>query len=171
MRIIRNNKSYEVMPIDGYHGYYSITQCGKVFTHNRSRFLSTKLNQDGYVQVVLFKRGKRKVFLVHRLVGYAFIDNPENKPQINHINGIKVDNRKENLEWCTIQENITHSIDMGLKKSSLGEDHGISKLTNKQVLDIHEQLSNGIKQIALVKKYKVGRGTISDIKLGKTWSW
>lgn len=78
-------------------------------------------NKDGYY-IIRFLDKKTKAFLVHRLVGRTFIPNPFNKPQINHKNGIKTDNRVENLEWVTPKENTDHAIKNGL----------FSKLNNKK---------------------------------------
>ena len=70
----------------------------------------------------------------HRLVAICFIPNIENKPQVNHINGIKDDNRLVNLEWCTNSENQIHAIKNNLTNANTSENHHNSKLTNKEVL-------------------------------------
>lgn len=96
--------------IKGYSNYL-ITMCGKIYSNKRKRFLTLIKNEEGYLRVYLIDDNRnRKGLLVHRLVAENFIPNPNNKPQVNHINMIRDDNQINNLEWVTNSENIIHSI-------------------------------------------------------------
>lgn len=107
----------------GYEGLYLIDSLGNIVScprQNGSRFvnqykiLGTKTNKFGYKEVALSKDGKTKTVLLHRLIAIHFVDNPHNLPCVNHKNGIKTDNRIENLEWCTKSQNTKHAYDNNL---------------------------------------------------------
>ncbi len=99
-------------PIEGYSNYM-ISDEGKIRNVNRTSRHSVR-EKGGYFVTDLYKNGKRKTARVHRLVAEAFIPNPENKPEVNHLNGNKKDNRVLNLEWTTKQENMRHAAANGL---------------------------------------------------------
>lgn len=112
-----------VKDVKGYEGLYLIDSLGNVVscprvqgTHfvNKYRIIGTKTNRLGYKEVALCKDGKMKTVLLHRLIALHFIENPDNLPCVNHKNGIKADNRLENLEWCTKSQNTKHAYDNNL---------------------------------------------------------
>ena len=101
--------------VKGYEGLYQVSNTGKVKSLKRHIILKPSLNPKGYLHIVLYKNAKSKAGIIHRLVAEAFIPNLENKPQVNHINGIKTDNNADNLEWCTNGENQKHAFALGLQ--------------------------------------------------------
>lgn len=94
--------------IIGYEGLYAITSCGRVWSYKRKMFLKPAPDKDGYLTVMLYKDKKRKNLKIHRLVGQAYIPNPDNKPQIHHIDEDKTHNYISNLCWVTGIENCNY---------------------------------------------------------------
>lgn len=107
MYFINENQTLtvELRDIKGYEGLYAISADGKVYGYKRKKFLTQHPIGRGYLKVSLCKDGEMKNFLIHRLVAEAFLSNPNNLPQVNHINEDKSDNRVENLEWVSAKEN------------------------------------------------------------------
>jgi len=157
---------------------YDCSNMGNIRTHNWKGSKQTKVMKpaydgSGYLRTVLIRDdGKYHTIKVHRIVGQTWVSNPHNKPEINHINGIKDDNRAENLEWVTRQENNAHAQENGLQYVLKGEEIGNSILKEEQVIEIREYVKSAPKYYgrkALAKKYGVSEGTIKDIVSGKTW--
>ncbi|WP_299116901.1 HNH endonuclease [uncultured Winogradskyella sp.] len=112
-----------MVDIKGFEGLYAVNKKGEVYSFVSNKYLSLIGKKDWYQTVTLCKEKIKYVSLVHRLVAKTFIPNPENKPCVNHKNGIKSDNRVINLEWCTFSENSLHAIKTKLKIIKKGKDH------------------------------------------------
>ena len=160
---------------------YLISNKGRIKILSTLEDKKVFVKDDGYIATTLGD-GKQSYKYVHRLVAEAFIKNKHNKPQVNHINGIKGDNRAENLEWVTPDENIRHAIDTGLLKYkkkekeiknsrySLGEEVNGSKLTPEEVIEIRVLWElREFKQVELAEKFGVDNSTINDIIRRKRW--
>jgi hypothetical protein len=144
---------------------YGISRDGEVINYKLNRKLTPQKESKGYVHVILYKNGRGKTNRIHRLLSEAYIENVNNYPMVNHINGIKTDNRIENLEWCTSSQNNKHAYRIGLK-SGTGEKNPASKLTEAQILEIRNS-SLSKKELAVL--YNVGYHTIYDIIKRKNW--
>lgn len=116
-------------PIENYNSLYEVNEKGEIrslyhwnghkYEKRKKPYILKQTNTTtGYKKVELAKDGKKKSLRVHRLVATAFIPNPMNKPYINHIDGNRINNCVENLEWCTQHENVVHAYETGLNKIS-----------------------------------------------------
>lgn len=170
--------------IEGYKGDYQISTFGRIKSFlkktrnssgeivwvksNKGVIINPSKTGSGYIQATLFKNGQRKYPLVHRLVAKTFIPNPENKPQVNHKNGIKDYNYAINLEWVTHKENAEHASLNNMYPS--GENNSMSKLNPEIVKSIRRDYkSGGITYKDLSEKHNVCIATIGNIINNKIW--
>ena len=160
---------------------YLISNKGRIKILSTLEDKKVFVKDDGYIATTL-GNGKQSYKYVHRLVAEAFIKNKHNKPQVNHINGIKGDNRAENLEWVTPAENIRHAIDTGLlkykkkekeiknSKYSLGEEANGSKLTPEKVIEIRVLWEyREYRQTELADMFNVDPRTINHVITRRQW--
>jgi hypothetical protein len=163
--------------VKGYEGIYQISSLGRLkvklkfrkYRDYNEKILNPTKDKDGYLRTALTKDNKKQMKTIHRLVAETFLENNLNYPVVNHINGIKDDNRVENLEWCSVLQNNLHAIKLGFKKSPNGEKHHMCKISSKEVLEIKENKDN-LFQRQLAVKYNISQTQISRILNNKRWN-
>lgn len=154
-------------PISNYENY-QVSNYGRVrnVKNGKQKILKPQLIKSGYEIVGLSVNSKSVSKTVHRLVAIAFINNIENKPQVNHINGVKTDNRVENLEWNTVSENTKHAFNfLGIITNGIKS----RKIPVDKINDIKKLHSLGKTQKEISKIYEVHQSTISYIINNKTY--
>lgn len=166
--------------IPRFEGCYQVSNLGNVrsFLTGHKGFRkepvlrSLSLTHDGYKRVRLLANGMDVTTRVHRLVAELFVPNPEGKETVNHIDGNKLNNRADNLEWADRHEQLEHAYKMGLKKAARGCDNYQSKLTPEQVQAIradYKKHSRQFSSVKLGKKYGVSHRAILLIVKGETY--
>lgn len=150
--------------IIGYEGLYEVSNLGNVKSLNyhrtgQEKLLSPAFDKDGYLRVLLSKNGDRKHYLVHRLVAHAFLPNPLNLPEVNHIDKNKLNNNVDNLEWCDRQYNQDYSLAKQVLQYDLSGNY---IATWKSTNEIERQLgfSHGHISACCLGKYKTMYGYI-----------
>lgn len=149
-------------------GVSIIDSIGRVQCH-REKILKKSYYSNGYERVRICVNGCGKDLLAHRILAILFIPNPDDKSEVNHINGTKADNRLDNLEWVTPKENSKHSLQNGLAIS--GSRSHFSKLTEVDVIEIRRLLSLNITGRKIAKMFSVSPSLISNINTNKKWQF
>lgn len=142
--------------VKGYEGCYQVSSFGRV--RREGHIIKGCLAANGYLVLNLSMHGKEKTSTIHRIVAKAFIPNPENKVQVNHINGDKTDNRVENLEWVTKSENAIHSLYV------LRNTHGVVGTKLIECIETKEIFPSAV---VAHKKYNITPGHIRDAATGR----
>lgn len=164
------------LPVKDYEGLYYVSSEGRLrSSHSNNKGVGWKIVKGAtvdreYIKVKLIKDHIYKQVSLHRLVATTFIPNPKNKPQVNHKNGNKHDNRVENLEWVTQSENILHSYKTGLKKPMRGVKNWCAKITEADVLMIRKLAIEGQTPTQISKSYPINDATVSKIIHKQIWS-
>ena len=136
--------------IEGYENLYAISSKGRCWSYKTNKLLKEIINNDGYLRFSLFKDGKQKRYLAHRLVAKSFVDNPNEYPEINHINENVKDNCVENLEWCTHKQNINYGsrnkkVSLALKNNQ----NSAKRVQNIDTLKIYDSLTKAKKETGI----------------------
>jgi len=197
--------------VNGFDGLYSVSEKGEIYSHpkeskyvnhngmilkpiNDNGMILKPINDNGYLVVSLHKNKKQTKSLIHRIVAESFLPNPYNLPEVNHIDGNKLNNNVENLEWCTSKYNSVHAQRLGLNviseknkkvssenmkkwnNSKKGKEHCLRngrsrrKLSEKQIHDIlHQCKVVGKSAYSICKEYGVSKPTILRIVRGETY--
>lgn len=153
--------------IKGYEGLYTIREDGLVTTIATGNERRAKDDGHEYLRIGLNKDGVCSKHYLHRLLAEAFIDNPESKRTVNHVDGNKRNNSVDNLEWATYSENNQHAHDNGLTKAPKAH----MKLDESDARLIKELKSAGMTNTLMAKLFGVSQVSISQIVTGKTFKY
>ena len=167
--------------IKGYPNY-KVSNLGRIKSRKRyatvgsggkrvvnERILKEHITPTGYCNATLRLNNKQHTKSFHRLVLLAFVPNPHNKRTVNHINGVKTDNRVENLEWATHQENSIHAHKLGLASYKKGECNPTAKLKDCEVVEIIKLFSSNLTTKKIAEMYNISQWAIKDIKYNRRW--
>jgi hypothetical protein len=159
----------------GYEGIYKVSSCGQIKSCGalrgsvKDKKLKPIMDDKGYCQVSLYKEEKKKNLKIHHIVTASFIGDRGNFV-VNHKNGIKTDNRLENLEYCTARENAIHAFNTGLTKIPVNIFPPTAKLTESDVIKIRKMYSDGVmSRVNLAKIHNVTKESIYNVINNKTW--
>lgn len=148
------------------HPDYEVSSKGNFRHKGTNDILPLGTTHHGYKYVMLDCEQEH----AHRMVAKAFIPNTKNKPQVNHINHVRDDNRIENLEWVTFSENIKKAWEAKRFANVIGENHYSTSLTESDVRDIRERLENGETGVSIAERYDICSATVTGIKNGRVWA-
>lgn len=156
--------------IPAFGGRYEASEHGEIRHSLNKNIRKARLNKFGYLQMNFSRNdgtGKSDTVLIHRLIALTFIPNPDNLPEVNHIDGNKQNNNVDNLEWCDKSENQLHAHRLGLSYVYHGEKHPCAKFTNEQAKQIRKLYNEEhISQQKIADFFNVSQSTIGRIIRG-----
>jgi len=162
--------------IQGYEGLYEVSNYGRfksllrVSYRNKDIIMKQTVHDSGYLIIGLNFGKKQKVFRTHRIVASHFCEKKDGCDIVNHVNGIKTDNRASNLEWTTNSGNMIHAFAMGLHKTKVGKESNFAILKESDVISIRNKYKEGsFTQKQLGEIFNVSRPCISLIVNNKNW--
>lgn len=171
-------KQIQDLPVD----FYYVSSEGRIKTidhmdslgrYKKGHIVRQSFDKYGYKRLTFhLVIDGREIFFnrsIHREVAKAFLPNPKNYKQVNHIDGNKEHNNVANLEWCSAKQNVQHSIRTKLRKT--GEDTRQARFTNAEVLEIRNMLANGISQAQIARHYGCPYSTIKNIVRKRCWNY
>jgi hypothetical protein len=172
-------------PIKGFEQFYEASNLGRIKSigrivhqthmdkYKKERMMTPYLNPKKYLCTKLYDGfDNSKSFTIHKIIALTFLENPNNYIEVNHVDGNKVNNRVDNIEWCSRSHNVRETYRLGLKDPSkyMGSGNKTSKLTEEQVLSIREEYKNkSLNQRQLAIKYNVGNTLIGMIVHNQIW--
>lgn len=164
-------------PVKGYEGLYEVSSLGRIKSliipnyREKEIIMTPTLHGTGYNIIGLTKAGKQKIFRFHRIVAFHFCEKKKGCDVVNHLNGIKTDNKAINLEWTTVSGNTSHSFKMGLQKARMGEESNFSVLNKENILDIRSKYeTKQYTQKELGRLFNISREAVSLIVNRKRWA-
>lgn len=166
----------------GFEGYYQVSNLGRVrsvdriilYKNGRQSFykgqiLKPRIARHGYYQLVLREPSVKKSFTVHLVVAPAFLGDRPKGFHVNHIDGDKLNNRVENLEYCSPKDNTHHAFRLGLCDTRIGDNHHGAKLRDSDIPVIRDRVLQGHTHKAIAEDYGVCAATISHVVAGRNW--
>lgn len=148
---------------------FEVSECGVIRNAKTKHVKSQYISSTGYYMISVTCNGRSKPKRVHRIIAEVFIPNPDNKPDVNHKDGNKLNNSISNLEWVTHSENMKHAFKNGLANNT-GAKNGMAKLNEDKVRRIKQMLSDGVSQYKIAKIIGgISRSAIMNIKNRNQW--
>lgn len=148
---------------------YLVDTDGEIYNAKTLKKKAQFVDKNGYKTVDIYVNNKCTRYRVHRFVAIAFIDNPYNKPCVNHKDGNKQNNKVDNLEWVTYSENTIHAFENNLMSAKRGQDSNLATLTDEEVHKICQALQDGLRNKEIRKLYGVSKDALEFIRYRKTW--